>query len=49
LLVNNATERYLLFQKQYESIESRLTLNQIALYLGIQPESLSRLRKDLMT
>jgi CRP-like cAMP-binding protein len=48
LLTNNATERYLLFQKQYESIESRLTLNQIALYLGIQPESLSRIRKDLM-
>jgi len=48
LLTNNATERYLLFRKQYESIESRLTLNQIALYLGIQPESLSRIRKDLM-
>ncbi len=47
LLVNNATERYLLFRRQYESIESRLTLNQIALYLGIQPESLSRIRKDL--
>jgi len=49
LLVNNATERYLLFRKQYEIIESRLTLNQIALYLGIQPESLSRIRKDLIT
>ena len=49
LLVNTATERYLLFQKQYESIENRLTLNQIALYLGIQPESLSRIRKDFAT
>jgi len=49
LLINNATERYLLFRKQYESIESRLTLNQIALYVGIQPESLSRIRKNLIT
>lgn len=48
LLINNATERYLLFQRQYERIESRLTLNQIALYVGIQPESLSRIRKNLM-
>lgn len=48
-LINNATERYLLFQKQYEGIESRLSLNQIAMYLGIQPESLSRIRKNLMT
>jgi len=48
LLVNSATERYLIFRKQYENIEDRLSLNLIALYLGIQPESLSRLRKDLM-
>lgn len=48
LLVNSASERYLIFRKQYESIEDRLTLNQIALYLGIQPESLSRIRKNLM-
>jgi CRP-like cAMP-binding protein len=48
LLVNSASERYLIFRKQYESIEDRLTLNQIALYLGIQPESLSRIRKDIM-
>lgn len=49
LMVNNTTERYLLFRKQYESIKRRLTLNQIALYLGIQPESLSRIRKNLIT
>ena len=48
LLVNNATERYLIFREQYESIENRLTLNQIAMYIGIQPESLSRIRKDIM-
>ncbi|MEN8117438.1 MAG: Crp/Fnr family transcriptional regulator [Bacteroidota bacterium] len=46
LLVNSAFERYTIFRKQYENIENRLSLNQIALYLGIQPESLSRIRKD---
>jgi CRP-like cAMP-binding protein len=46
LLINNATERYKIFRKQYSSIENRLSLNQIAMYLGIQPESLSRIRKD---
>ena len=46
LLINNASERYKIFRKQYETIENRLSLNQIALYLGIQPESLSRIRKD---
>jgi len=49
LLVNSASERYTIFRRQYENIENRLSLNQIALYLGIQPESLSRIRKDLMT
>jgi len=46
LLINSASERYNIFRKQYENIENRLSLNQIALYLGIQPESLSRIRKD---
>ena len=46
LLVNSASERYTIFRKQYENIENRLSLNQIALYLGIQPESLSRIRKN---
>ena len=46
LLINNASERYRIFREQYKDIESRLSLNQIARYLGIQPESLSRIRKD---
>ncbi|WP_016777092.1 Crp/Fnr family transcriptional regulator [Anaerophaga thermohalophila] len=46
-LINNASERYLIFKKQYRSIENRLSLNQIALYLGIHPESFSRIRKDM--
>ena len=45
LLINNATERYRIFREQYKDIENRLSLNQIARYLGIQPESLSRIRK----
>lgn len=46
LLINNASERYKIFREQYKDIENRLPLNQIARYLGIQPESLSRIRKD---
>jgi len=46
LLVNNAFERYRIFREQYKEIENRLSLNQIAFYLGIQPESFSRIRKD---
>ena len=46
LLINNASERYRIFREQYKDIENRLSLNQIARYLGIQPESLSRIRKD---
>lgn len=45
LLINNATERYKIFRQQYKNIENRLSLSQIALYLGIQPETFSRLRK----
>ena len=46
LLINNASKRYRIFREQYKEIENRLSLNQIALYLGIQPESFSRIRKD---
>lgn len=49
LLINNASERYSMFRKQYKRIENRLSLNQIALYLGIQPESFSRIRKEFFS
>lgn len=49
LLINNASERYRIFREQYKEIENRLSLNQIALYLGIQPESLSRIRKEFFS
>lgn len=43
-----ADERYRNFSKQYPQLEQRLPQRQIASYLGITPESLSRIRKQLM-
>ncbi|WP_299530087.1 Crp/Fnr family transcriptional regulator [Ulvibacterium sp.] len=42
-----STERYLDFQKRYPNIEQRVPNYLIANYLGIKPESLSRLRRKL--
>lgn len=42
-----AEERYLNFRKKYAAMESRFPQNQIASFLGITPESLSRIRKQL--
>jgi CRP-like cAMP-binding protein len=41
-----ATERYNNFAAQYPSFEKRLPLKQIASFLGITPESLSRIRRQ---
>lgn len=41
-----AEERYIKFSKQYAQFEQRLPLRQIASYMGITPESLSRIRKQ---
>lgn len=41
------TQRYIDFCNTYPSIEKRVTVYHIANYLGIQPESLSRIRKEL--
>jgi CRP-like cAMP-binding protein len=46
-LLDNATERYLQFRKEYPEIEEKVKLYQIALFLGITPEALSRIRKNL--
>lgn len=43
-----AHERYLLFQQRYPQFEQRLPQHQVASYLGITPESLSRIRRQLM-
>ncbi|WP_299219961.1 Crp/Fnr family transcriptional regulator [uncultured Aquimarina sp.] len=46
-LEKTSSERYLEFQKTYPNIEQRIPNYLIANYLGIKPESLSRLRKQL--
>lgn len=46
-LVENATERYLHFKKLYPMICEKVKQHQLASYLGIAPESLSRIRKAL--
>lgn len=46
-LTQNATERYINFKKQYPVLEKRVNLACIASYLGITPESLSRIRRVL--
>ena len=43
-----AEERYTSFVQRYPKFEQRLSLKQIASYLGITPESLSRIRRQLM-
>ncbi|MDR3309269.1 MAG: Crp/Fnr family transcriptional regulator [Tannerella sp.] len=45
LLGGTAEERYLEFLKQYPQLISRVPLYMIASYLGITPESLSRVRR----
>jgi len=41
-----ADERYCTFITKYSDMEKRLPLKQIASYLGITPESLSRIRSQ---
>jgi len=45
---STAQERYLNFLEQYPTLSLRLPNTQIASYLGITPEFLSKIRKDLM-
>ncbi|MDH6250350.1 CRP-like cAMP-binding protein [Chryseobacterium sp. H1D6B] len=44
---SNAEQRYLDFLEQYTELASRLPNTQIASYLGITPEFLSKIRKDI--
>ncbi len=46
-LLDDATERYLQFRKEYPEIEDKAKLFHIASFLGITPEALSRIRKKL--
>ena len=47
LLSSSAEERYLEFLKLYPNLVQRVPQKMIASYLGITPESLSRVRKQL--
>ena len=46
-LVENATERYLHFRRLFPMLCERVPQKHIATYLGITPESLSRIRKAM--
>lgn len=46
-LVESASERYLHFKKLYPMICNKVKQQHLASYLGIKPESLSRIRKAL--
>lgn len=46
-LIQNATERYLAFRKRYSQLSARVSQQYIATYLGIKPESLSRIKNAL--
>lgn len=46
-LSSSAEERYLEFLKSYPQLFEQVPQNQIASYLGITPQSLSRIRKEL--
>ena len=48
-LSESAEERYLKFIKTYPKLFEQIPQNQIASYLGITPQSLSRIRKELTT
>jgi CRP-like cAMP-binding protein len=44
---STAEERYLAFLEQYPHLSNRLPSTQIASYLGVTPEFLSKIRKGL--
>lgn len=46
-IVENATERYIHFKKNYPELSKKVPLKHIATYLGITPESLSRIRSAM--
>lgn len=47
LLLLSAEERYLFFCREYPGLQKRVPLKYIASYIGIQPGSMSRIRKKL--
>lgn len=49
MLQLNAKDRYLWFINEYPTVVEQSPLKFIASYLGMKPESLSRIRKELIT
>lgn len=49
LLLLDAEKRYEIFVAEFPNLESRVSQQIIASYLGIQPESLSRIRRKFKT
>jgi CRP-like cAMP-binding protein len=47
LLTKSAKERYEILQHQFPNIQNRIAQNHIASYLGITPQSLSRIRRRM--
>lgn len=47
LLTKNSTQRYTNFLERHPTLAQRIPQYQLATYLGIRPESLSRIRKKL--
>ncbi len=47
LLLCDATERYLIFKDRFPGLESRISQNLVASYLGITNVALSRIRKKI--
>ena len=47
LLTKSAKERYEILLQQFPDIQNRIAQNHIASYLGITPQSLSRIRRQL--
>lgn len=46
-LLDDATQRYLNFRNDYPEVDKKVKLHEVASFIGITPESLSRIRKKL--
>lgn len=46
-LTKSASERYIHFKKEYPHLIGTIKQSYIATYLGVNPESLSRIKKNL--
>ena len=47
LLYQNAEQRYIAFTKEYPQLFNRITISQLCSYLGVERQTLTRIRKKL--